>query len=107
MQLQLTLLTASPVSSSVRRIGYISAGRADGVRPGMPVTSPTGLVGRVLEAGSHSSRVLLLTDSESMVPVRRATDNTVALAEGRSDGQFPFAAKQPRQRQVGHVGTRD
>src|SRR5687768_10130887 len=30
-------------SSSVRRIGYISAGRDDGVRPGMPVTSPTGL----------------------------------------------------------------
>jgi rod shape-determining protein MreC len=75
-------------SSSVRRIGYISAGRADGVRPGMPVTSPTGLVGRVLEAGARSSRVLLLTDSESMVPVRRAKDNTVALAEGRSDGSL-------------------
>ena len=75
-------------SSSVRRIGYISAGRNDGVRPGMPVTSPTGLVGRILEAGARSSRVLLLTDSESMVPVRRATDNTVAFAEGRSDGSL-------------------
>jgi rod shape-determining protein MreC len=75
-------------SSSMRRIGYISAGRSDGVLPGMPVTSPTGLVGRVLEAGARSSRVLLLTDSESMVPVRRATDNTVAFAEGRSDGSL-------------------
>ena len=75
-------------SSSVRRIGYISAGRNDGVQPGMPVTSPTGLVGRVLEAGARSSRVLLLTDTESMVPVRRATDNTVAFAEGRSDGSL-------------------
>ena len=75
-------------SSSVRRIGFISAGRNDGVRPGMPVTSPMGLVGRVLEAGAQSSRVLLLTDSESMVPVRRATDNTVAFAEGRSDGSL-------------------
>ena len=75
-------------SSSVRRIGYISAGRNDGVRPGMPVTSPTGLVGRILETGARSSRVLLLTDSESMVPVRRATDNTVAFAEGRSDGSL-------------------
>lgn len=75
-------------SSSVRRIGYISAGRRDGVRPGMPVTSPTGLVGRVLETGARSSRVLLLTDSESMVPVRRATDNIVAFAEGRSDGSL-------------------
>lgn len=72
--------------SSARRIGYLSAGRNDGVRPGMPVTSPMGLVGRILEAGASSSRVLLLTDSESMVPVRRASDNVVAFAEGRSDG---------------------
>jgi rod shape-determining protein MreC len=75
-------------SSSVRRLGFISAGRNDGVRPGMPVTSPTGLVGRVLETGARSSRVLLLTDSESMVPVRRAKDNVVAFAEGRSDGSL-------------------
>src|SRR5688572_13255859 len=75
-------------SSSARRLGYISAGRNEGVRPGMPVTSPMGLVGRVLEAGAESSRVLLLTDSESMVPVRRATDNVVAFAEGRSDGSL-------------------
>ena len=75
-------------SASVRRFGYISAGRNDGVRPGMPVVSPMGLVGRVLEAGARSSRILLLTDSESMVPVRRATDNTVAFAEGRSDGSL-------------------
>jgi rod shape-determining protein MreC len=58
------------------------------VRPGMPVTSPRGLVGRILAAGERSSRVLLLTDTESMVPVRRATDNTVAFAEGRSDGSL-------------------
>ena len=75
-------------SSSVRRIGYISAGRNDGVRPGKPVTSPTGLVGRVLETCARSARVLLLTDTESMVPVRRSTDNTVAFAEGRSDGSL-------------------
>src|SRR5690606_13028293 len=75
-------------SSSARRIGYLSAGRADGVRPGMPVSSPMGLVGRILEAGQPSSRVLWLTDSESMVPVRRATDNVIAFAEGRSDGSL-------------------
>lgn len=75
-------------SSSARRIGYISAGTRDGVRQGMPVSSPMGLVGRILEAGARSSRVLLLTDSESMVPVRRATDNLIAFAEGRSDGSL-------------------
>lgn len=73
-------------SSSTRRFAYLSVGRSDGVHPGMPVRSPHGLVGRVLETGARSSRVLLLTDSESLVPVRRAKDNVVAFAEGRADG---------------------
>ncbi len=75
-------------STSTRRFAYLSAGSNDGVAPGMPVTSPLGLVGRVLEAGSNTSRVLLLTDTDSVVPVRRATDNTVAFAEGRADGSL-------------------
>jgi rod shape-determining protein MreC len=54
----------------------------------MPVVSPMGLVGRVLETGAHSARVMLLTDSESMVPVRRAKDDVVAFAEGRADGSL-------------------
>lgn len=75
-------------STSTRRFAYLSAGRNQGVLPGMPVTSPMGLVGRVLEAGANSSRILLLTDTESMVPVRRATDDVVAFAEGRADGSL-------------------
>ncbi|WP_338244810.1 rod shape-determining protein MreC [Aurantiacibacter hainanensis] len=75
-------------SASTRRFAYLSAGSRDGVEPGMPVTSPLGLVGRVLEAGRNTSRVLLLTDTDSVVPVRRATDNVVAFAEGRADGSL-------------------
>jgi len=75
-------------SSSTRRFAYISAGSDDGVRPEMAVVSPMGLVGRVLEAGGHSARVMLLADSESMVPVRRAKDDVVAFAEGRADGSL-------------------
>ncbi|WP_369426049.1 rod shape-determining protein MreC [Croceibacterium aestuarii] len=75
-------------SSSTRRFAYMSSGSADGVKPEMPVVSPMGLVGRVFETGRHSARVLLLTDSESMVPVRRATDDVVAFAEGRPDGSL-------------------
>lgn len=75
-------------STSTRRLAFLSVGRRDGVRPGMPVSSAMGLIGRVVEAGSSSSRVLLLTDSESMVPVRRATDDVVAFAEGRADGSL-------------------
>lgn len=73
-------------ASSARRFGYIGAGTAQGVRPGMPVRSARGLVGRVLEAGSGTARVLLLTDSQSVVPVRLARTDVAAFAEGRGDG---------------------
>jgi rod shape-determining protein MreC len=73
-------------SASTRRIAFLSAGHNQGVQPGMPVMAPRGLVGRVLETGGGSSRVLLLTDSASMVPVKRAGDELVAFAEGRADG---------------------
>jgi rod shape-determining protein MreC len=75
-------------SSSSRRYAYVSVGKADGVTADMPVVSPMGLVGRVLEVGQHSARVMLLTDSESMVPVRRSTDDVVAFADGRADGML-------------------
>ena len=75
-------------ATSGRRLAYLGAGSMDGVKPGMPVLSERGVIGRVLEAGRVSSRVLLLTDSESIVPVRRATDNVVAFAEGRADGSL-------------------
>ena len=52
----------------------------------MPVHSERGVIGRVLETARSSSRVLLLTDTESVLPVRRASDQTVAFAEGRGDG---------------------
>lgn len=78
-------LVGSTAASS-RRFAYLGAGYSDGVRVGMPVRSPRGVVGRVLEVGRNSSRVLLLTDIESVLPVRRAKDEIVAFAEGRGDG---------------------
>lgn len=73
-------------ASSARRFAYIGVGADDGVRVGMPVHSERGVIGRVLETARGSARVLLLTDSESVLPVRRASDETVAFAEGRGDG---------------------
>lgn len=73
-------------STSARRFAYLGVGASDGVKVGMPVRSERGVIGRVLETARGSSRVLLLTDSESVLPVRRAKDQTVAFAEGRGDG---------------------
>jgi rod shape-determining protein MreC len=73
-------------SSSTRRFATLGAGSNQGVAVGMPVVSPLGLVGRVLEAGSSSARVLLITDTESSVPVRRTVGEVQAYATGRGDG---------------------
>lgn len=73
-------------SSSTRRFATLGAGTDQGVAVGMPVVSPLGLVGRVLEVGDSSARVLLITDTESSIPVRRAGDDVQAYATGRGDG---------------------
>ena len=69
-----------------RRLATLSAGASDGVRPGQPVRAPGGLIGRVLEAGRLASRVLLITDGASSVPVQLVRDGTPAFAVGRGDG---------------------
>lgn len=74
--------------SSTRRFATVAAGRNRGVAVGMPVRSHLGLIGRVLEVGSTASRVLLITDTESVVPARRATDGVPAFAQGLGDGRL-------------------
>lgn len=76
----------SSSASSGRRFALLDAGRLSGVRPGMPVRGPDGLVGRVVETGPNAARVLLLSDAASIVPVRRTRDGMPALAVGRGDG---------------------
>jgi len=76
----------SSTASSTRRFATLGAGSRDGVQKGMPVRSALGLVGRTLDVGASSARVLLITDSESLVPVRRARDGVPAFAQGAGDG---------------------
>jgi rod shape-determining protein MreC len=73
-------------ATSTRRFGYIGAGSSEGIEVGMPVRSERGVVGRILETASSTSRVLLLTDSQSVLPVRLSDEDVVAFAEGRGDG---------------------
>jgi len=72
--------------ASVRRLATLSAGASSGVQPGQPVRSADGLVGRVIESGRWASRVLLVADAASNVPVRLVRDGTPAIASGHGDG---------------------
>ena len=81
--------TARITSSSFqspRRLATMSAGSGSGGTAGMPVRNADGLIGRVLESGRWASRVLLITDGASNVPVRLVRDGTPAMAVGRGDG---------------------
>lgn len=73
-------------STSTRRFALLGAGKRDGVQPGQPVRSAKGLVGRVLEVGNRTARVLLITDGESVVPVRRVKGDISGFAQGQADG---------------------
>jgi rod shape-determining protein MreC len=73
---------------SARRFAILSVGRDNGVQPGMPVRAPEGLIGRVLEAGRWSARILLIVDASSNVPVRLVRDGTPAIAVGKGDGNI-------------------
>lgn len=71
---------------STRRFGILSVGRGDGVEPGMPVRTADGLVGRVIEAGSTASRVLLVSDRSNIVPARLLRGGVPVISTGRGDG---------------------
>jgi rod shape-determining protein MreC len=76
----------SSTASSSRRIATLSVGSSSGLLTGQPVRGPTGLIGRVIETSPNTSRILLITDANSPVPVMRAIDGMAAIGEGLSNG---------------------
>jgi rod shape-determining protein MreC len=72
--------------NSPQRFAILSAGAKDGIREGMPVRSPSGLVGRIIDVGALASRVLLISDRTSIVPARLLRNGIPVIAQGRGDG---------------------
>ncbi len=84
-------ITARVVATSTGAFAesaVVSAGRAHGVRTGYPVVSGDGLVGRIVETGEQSSRVLLLTDPMSRIPVHVGALGVRAVMTG-DNGPLP------------------
>jgi rod shape-determining protein MreC len=72
--------------NSPRRFAILSVGGSDGVLVGMPVRSPEGLVGRIIDSGALASRVLLVSDRANIVPSRLLRNGIPVIAQGRGDG---------------------
>lgn len=77
---------AAPGSSFVRTL-VVMAGERDGVKRGQAAVVGAGIIGRVIEVGQWSSRILLLTDLSSRVPVVLETSRQRAVMSGDNSDQ--------------------
>src|SRR5262249_37108598 len=64
----------------------INLGASEGVVEGQAVIGATGLVGRIVASGKHASRVLLITDLNSRVPVMIEPQGIRGMLTGQNDG---------------------
>lgn len=72
----------------------VRLGKKDGIAKGQGVLSHEGLIGRIIEIGDNTSRVLLLTDVNSRIPVTVEGGNDRAIMAG-TNGNDPVLAHLP------------
>lgn len=65
----------------------ISRGYANGARPGTPLVTSKGLIGRVLRSSAHASTVLLITDQGSRVAVFGQESRAPGILKGQGMGE--------------------
>lgn len=74
-------------------------GRDRGIAPGQAAMGPNGLIGRVISSGRNSSRILLLTDFNSHIPVVALSSDVQAILSGTNRPQ-PELQFLPRQAEL-------
>lgn len=91
----------------------LNIGKRDGVENGQAVVTGYGLVGRVAIVGNRSTRVLLITDLNSRIPVLVESTRTRAILAGNNSDQpklihLPPNARVPQGDRIvtsGHAGV--
>jgi len=78
MVAQLIAVAQDPYEQTIT----VDKGRRYQVTVGQPVLDASGIMGQVIEAGPYSSRVLLLTDPRSAIPVQVARTGERGMAVG-------------------------
>ncbi|AWB49415.1 rod shape-determining protein MreC [Gemmobacter aquarius] len=78
--------SGSPFRQSV----LLNVGARDGIRDGWATMDGIGLVGRISGVGERTARVILLTDSNSRVPVTVQPSGQKALLSGDNSGLPPL-----------------
>jgi rod shape-determining protein MreC len=78
-----TRVVSDPGGSFVKSV-LLPVGGGDNVAKGNAVMSGRGLIGRITEVGARSSRVLLVTDLNSRIPVIVQNTRTHAILAGKN-----------------------
>jgi rod shape-determining protein MreC len=73
------------------KFAVINIGSDQYIKNGQVVISKDGLVGRIVEIGSNSSRVLLLTDINSRVPVNTFNSRQRAILMGNNSDKMTLS----------------
>lgn len=81
-QQYITAKVVSDIGGPYMRAALINAGTVAGIKNGQPVVAAEGLLGRVVEAGDTTARVLLLSDINSRVPVMLETSRAKSILSG-------------------------
>ncbi|XBQ15369.1 MAG: rod shape-determining protein MreC [Oceanicaulis sp.] len=104
---RITAWTVADQSTDFVRSRLIGAGRRAGVAPGYPAVNLYGLIGRTVDVGEDSARILLLTDFNSRVAVMADRSNARALLIG-DNTDFPrleYLGREPDLREGDRIVT--
>lgn len=85
----LPVRVVADLSSPFVKTLIANGGANIGIESGMAVMGTNGLIGRVTSVGAVSSRILLVTDFNSNIPVVALASNVQAILSGRND-KTPF-----------------
>ena len=93
--------------SAYERGLIVTAGKMDGVREGMAAMTGEGLIGRVVEVGDWSSRILLISDLNSRIPVTVAEtgDRSVLAGDNSQQPKLLFMPRDAAANTGAHVVT--
>ncbi len=75
----------SVTSDPTRHLLILDKGADDSVQIGQPLLGAKGLMGQIVEVGTHSSRALLISDQTHAVPVQINRNGVRGIAEGIGD----------------------
>jgi rod shape-determining protein MreC len=68
--------------AALSRVILINKGSSDGLKSGMPVVAPPGLIGRLVDVSWHVSRVLLFIDENSNIDAIVQRNRTQGIISG-------------------------